>query len=101
MLEFNQSFETKFNGQLYFHLQVTTDSTCVDADKEIIDENETKIPDDAVKNTTVVKKVKRKVGLREFNREEIAIINRRNIELIQSLKTLDSAFSMGESGQYI
>ena len=59
------------------------------------------IPDDAVKSTKVVKKVKRKVGLREFNREEIAIINRRNIELIQSLKTLDSAFSMGESGQYI
>ena len=56
------------------------------------------IPDDAVKSTKVVKKVKRKVGLREFNREEIAIINRRNIELIQSLKTLDSAFSMGESG---
>ena len=59
------------------------------------------IPDDAVKGTKVVKKVKRKVGLREFNREEIAIINRRNIELIQSLKTLDSAFSMGESGWYI
>ena len=55
-------------------------------------------PDETVKSTKVVKKVKRKVGLREFNREEIAIINRRNIELIQSLKTLDSAFSMGESG---
>ena len=35
---------------------------------------------------------------REYNKEEIAVINQRNMELIQTLRTLDSAFSMGESG---
>ena len=38
--------------------------------------------------------------MREYNEEEIAIINQRNIELIQSLRALDSAFSMGESGKH-
>ena len=33
--------------------------------------------------------------------EEIGMINQRNMELIQTLRTLDSAFSMGESGELL
>ena len=51
-----------------------------------------------MKKAPINSKVKQKVGMREFNEEEIAIINQRNIELIETLRNLDSAFSLGESG---
>jgi len=49
------------------------------------------------KPKTITKTIKRKIKTREFNMEEIGMINQRNMELIQTLRTLDSAFSMGES----
>ena len=53
------------------------------------------------KPKTITKTIKRKIKTREFNMEEIGMINQRNMELIQTLRTLDSAFSMGESGELL
>ena len=53
------------------------------------------------KPKTITKTIKRKIKTREFNMEEIGMINQRNMELIQTLRTLDSAFSMGESGKLL
>ena len=55
----------------------------------------------AEKPKTTTKMIKRKIKTREFNTEEIGMINQRNMELIQTLRTLDSAFSMGESGKLL
>ena len=77
---------------------MNTESTDQAHDNEIIGEIGRKISNTSTNKRTITKKVKRKVGMREFNKEEIIIINQRNIELIQTLRTLDSAFSMGESG---
>ena len=70
---------------------MATTSTIAANDK---DSNSEATPNNAATRTII----KQKVGMREFNEEEIAIINQRNIELIHTLRNLDSAFSMGESG---
>merc|ERR1719270_2076942 len=75
---------------------VATTSTVPVAD-QINDTDETKDADSTVKSNVIKKKVKRKVTLHIYNKEEIMMINQRNMELIQTLRTLDSAFSMGES----
>ena len=77
---------------------MNTDSTNQARNNETNDERGRKISNTSAKQKTITRKVKRKVGMREFNKEEIIMINQRNIELIQTLRTLDSAFSMGESG---
>ena len=77
---------------------MNTASTDQPHDSDITDDSGRKLSHTSTKQRTITKKVKRKVGMREFNKEEIIMINQRNIELIQTLRTLDSAFSMGESG---
>ena len=79
-------------------MQITTTSTVAVVDKENAEENNDQTPDKNTNDTAATQKIRRKVGTREYNDQEIAIINRRNMELIQTLRTLDSAFSMGESG---
>merc|ERR1719270_395923 len=75
---------------------VATTSTVPVAD-QINDTDETKDADSTLKPKVITKTIKRKIKTREFNMEEISMINQRNMELIQTLRTLDSAFSMGES----
>merc|ERR1719270_1805807 len=75
---------------------VATTSTVPVAD-QITDTEEVKHADSNLKPKVITKKVKRKVTLHIYNKEEIGMINQRNMELIQTLRTLDSAFSMGES----
>ena len=40
----------------------------------------------------------RKLKGRAFTQEDIGVINHRNAELVAQLRNIDSAFSLGESG---
>ena len=90
--------KTRFTNVINSISQVTTTSTVPVADQEDANQDETENTESTAKPNVITKKIKRKIASREYNKEEIAVINQRNMELIQTLRTLDSAFSMGESG---
>ena len=90
--------KTRFTNVINSISQVNTTSTVPVADQEDANQDETENTESTAKPNVITKKIKRKMASREYNKEEIAVINQRNMELIQTLRTLDSAFSMGESG---